>query len=318
VRERIPVFAAALLALALLAPAAHAKPAPLTTVHCGQVITKSIRVANNLSGCPGDGLVVGAPGVTIDLSGRTLRGSRSESSAGVRDEFHNGLTVRNGTLRDFGTAVHVFLAESIRVDRVTSIDSATGFFFTEVDRATVTHSRATGGLVGVTFGLATTNSRVSDFRTDAERFGVFFAVISNSNVLERSRIEGAEVGIRVNESDLNTIRANTVRDSDYGALLDAGSGPNTLLRNDIRDSRVDGIFANEVFDLDLRENRVTGSGGDGIAITEPAQNSTLTANRSYDNGLLGMRVEGTVIDGGGNRAARNGDPRQCVGVSCRR
>jgi parallel beta-helix repeat protein len=317
VRERIPALLVGLIAVALLAPGAHAKPAPLTKVSCGQVITKSIRVANSLSGCPGDGLVVGAPAVTIDLNGRTIRGRGGESSAGVRDRFHDGLTVRNGTLRDFGTGVDVFLAESIRVDRVTSVDNATSFLFTEVSGATVTRSRATGGLNGVIFGLATANSRVSDFRTDAERFGVFFSLISSSNVLERSRIEGAEVGIRVHESSSNTIRDNTVRDSGYGALLDAGSGSNTLLRNDIRDSSADGIFANEVFALTLRENRVTGSGGDGIAITEPAQSSTLTANRAYDNGLLGMRVEGTAIDGGGNRAARNGDPRQCVGVSCR-
>jgi hypothetical protein len=40
-------------------------------------------------------------------------------------------------------------------------------------------------------------------------------------------------------------------------------------------------------------------------------------NRANRNGELGIEGSEHVIDAGGNRARRNGDPRQCVGVACR-
>jgi hypothetical protein len=35
------------------------------------------------------------------------------------------------------------------------------------------------------------------------------------------------------------------------------------------------------------------------------------------NGVLGIEAVAGVIDGGGNRAFGNGDPRQCLIVVCR-
>lgn len=51
---------------------------------CGQTVTTSITVAADQS-CTGDGLIVGADGITIDLDGFTLSGDRDtgDVSAGV-------------------------------------------------------------------------------------------------------------------------------------------------------------------------------------------------------------------------------------------
>jgi Tol biopolymer transport system component len=43
---------------------------------------------------------------------------------------------------------------------------------------------------------------------------------------------------------------------------------------------------------------------------------TLRGNIADDNTDLGIEAVDQVIDGGGNRASGNGDPRQCVGVTC--
>jgi parallel beta-helix repeat protein len=43
----------------------------------------------------------------------------------------------------------------------------------------------------------------------------------------------------------------------------------------------------------------------------------LTGNTAVRNGQLGIRAQSSeVLDGGGNRASGNGDPRQCTGVVC--
>ena len=44
---------------------------------------------------------------------------------------------------------------------------------------------------------------------------------------------------------------------------------------------------------------------------------TLTSNTADHNRDLGIEAAPEVVDGGGNRAKRNGDRRQCVGVPCR-
>jgi hypothetical protein len=48
VRERIPALVTACAAVARFAPAAQAKPAPRNDRYVRQVVTKSIRVANDL------------------------------------------------------------------------------------------------------------------------------------------------------------------------------------------------------------------------------------------------------------------------------
>jgi hypothetical protein len=45
--------------------------------------------------------------------------------------------------------------------------------------------------------------------------------------------------------------------------------------------------------------------------------TTLTKNTANDNGDLGIEAVPGVIDGGGNRARGNGNPAQCLNVSCK-
>ena len=57
-----------------------------------------------------------------------------------------------------------------------------------------------------------------------------------------------------------------------------------------------------------------GSADDGFDIA--SRSAKLTRNRALRNGDLGIEAVRGVIDGGGNIARHNGDPRQCVNVTC--
>ena len=65
----------------------------------------------------------------------------------------------------------------------------------------------------------------------------------------------------------------------------------------------------------VERNLAADSKFDGIIVENP--DTTVTANTANDNGELGIEAVPGVVDGGGNRARGNGDPRQCVGVTCR-
>src|ERR1700704_682336 len=86
-----------------------ASSASAGAVTCGQTITQDTTVDNDLSNCPGDGLVVGADNITLDLNGHTVSGpgATPTSSAGVRVTGRSGVTVRNGTVAQFDREVSV-------------------------------------------------------------------------------------------------------------------------------------------------------------------------------------------------------------------
>jgi len=46
-------------------------------------VTRSIRLANDLINCPGEGLVVGADGITVDLAGHTIDGAIGAGDDGI-------------------------------------------------------------------------------------------------------------------------------------------------------------------------------------------------------------------------------------------
>jgi hypothetical protein len=64
----------------------------------------------------------------------------------------------------------------------------------------------------------------------------------------------------------------------------------------------------------LRRNRARRAGDDGFDVE--GRSTKLTRNRARRNGDLGIEAVRGVIDGGGNIARHNGDPRQCTHVAC--
>src|SRR5687768_11015966 len=85
------------------------------TVHCGQVLTESTLVGNDLDNCPGEGLVVGASDIVVDLGGHTIdgpdyllenaTGQEEGFPAGIRVSGRKNVIVRNGTVQQFGWGV---------------------------------------------------------------------------------------------------------------------------------------------------------------------------------------------------------------------
>jgi hypothetical protein len=66
-------------------------------IECGDTITHSVTLTADLGPCPGDGLIVGADGITIDLGGHTLTGSRP-AELFVDDPFSYGFGVLFGVV----------------------------------------------------------------------------------------------------------------------------------------------------------------------------------------------------------------------------
>jgi hypothetical protein len=80
------------------APASAAAPG---SVACGAKIVTSVTLHHDLVGCTGNGLVVGAAGITIDLHGHTISGTNAPGGEGIADDGYGHIVIEHGTIRGF-------------------------------------------------------------------------------------------------------------------------------------------------------------------------------------------------------------------------
>jgi parallel beta-helix repeat protein len=110
------------------------------------------------------------------------------------------------------------------------------------------------------------------------------------------------------------VAANNITIKLAGHVVD-GAGV-TIEGNNVSSSVHDGIDIDGT-DVLVRNNVATGNGDDGIRTSHTAARVTLIGNITSGNADLGIQTaSGTAIDGGGNQASGNVDPRQCLRVSC--
>ena len=70
-------------------------------------------VTNDLLDCPGNGLVVGADGITIDLDGHTIDGIGL--GAGVLNPGFDAVTITNGIVQEFDVGVQLDAAAALNI-----------------------------------------------------------------------------------------------------------------------------------------------------------------------------------------------------------
>ena len=136
---------AAVVALVLVAVVPEANSAggmPITT--CGQVVTTNAVLTQNLV-CTGDGIVVAAPGITIDLKGFTIRGDRELGDWGIDDSAgYDNVTIKNGLLRNFGNGIDAEGADRVSVSNLVANGNAIYGILIQGESAKVQSSTASG------------------------------------------------------------------------------------------------------------------------------------------------------------------------------
>jgi Right handed beta helix region len=126
--------------VAVAAALAVATPANAAQLHCGSTITKSTKLTQDITGCPGVGLRIGADNITLDLNGHTVAAAakRNPKAHGILNEGYDHVTIRGGEVRGFG-AYGVRLSHAdrnvVRDMRMTANWTGIGLF--ESDRGVV-------------------------------------------------------------------------------------------------------------------------------------------------------------------------------------
>jgi parallel beta-helix repeat protein len=143
------------------------------------------------------------------------------------------------------------------------------------------------------------------------------------NVIARNRLSRDGSGIGIERGRHNLVARNLVVDPrgrgirlglDFADGSSVGGVDNIVRRNVVKRSGDDAFLINRKGASVLRRNVAKGAKDDGFDIE--SRSTRLTKNRAKHNADLGIEAVKGVIDGGGNRAGGNGDPRQCVNVKC--
>jgi parallel beta-helix repeat protein len=253
---------------------AGAAPAALS---CGALVTADLTLAANLVDCPGDGLVVGASGITVDLRDHTIDGDDDGGlggGAGIRIQGPNGgVTVRNGTIAGF--------SEGIQIEQGSTANRLTGL-------------AVVGNVRGISLSNAGRNiverSTVSDSDLDGIRVD---GAASVGNEVSRNVIVGNVFGISVsNGATDNTVKRNEVRDGTFGISVFAGADRTTVSRNDVVGNSGVGVQVDSFADdAVLSRNSVTGNGV-GIGVGVDVFRTLLERNQVTGNSSTGVRIEG--------------------------
>jgi parallel beta-helix repeat protein len=295
---------------------------------CGAVITADTRLTGDLSDCPGDGIVIGAAGVTLDLDGHTIDGDASPGTSGpdigIRNDGYDGVTIEGGTVQEFDFGIRLDGPSANAVRRVVSTrNSRAGFRIQNSGgNALAGNISASNGTFGIIFFGGTHDNTVTnntmadnggggigDFLSDHDRIAHnvvsgndegIVAASSSDTLIERNAVSDNFVGIVVGGSDLNTVSANRVAGNLDGIIVDGDH--NSVVGNHVSDALgCDdgegcgfGISVEGGADNLIAENHVARTLHSGIRLD--AYGAPVSGNVFRDNNVHAAAVDGIAIN----------------------
>ena len=324
----------------VVAPAMALLAVPATagahTPACGATITSDTKLRADLSDCPGDGLVVGADNVTLDLGRRTIDGTGT--GVGIRLAGRSGVRIVGGTVKEFGIGIGLDGARGNRVTGVAlrghpvrgieAVNGSDGNVFERLsateNRNAITVSGSQGNVIrlselsrnaitGVALIGAPRNRVTGNRLADNGYNGLVVVEGSDDNEVAANAIKGGELGVIVDTAARNRVTLNHIDGARDGILVAGDANSVTANAVDGAAGGCEGCFGYGIGVLSgaqntVKANLVTRSAADGIHVA--VAGTWVGLNVALRNAGLDINAPG-ASDGGSNRGER------CAGVKCR-
>jgi parallel beta-helix repeat protein len=280
-------------------PQATATRAADGGLHCGMVVTRSVTLHEDLTGCTQDGLIVAGSGITINFAGHTLGGLGE--GVGVRLADASGVRLIGGTVRGFELGMHIERTQGLRMVRMRVIRSADmGMRIIAASDSVFQRVALSGNSdLGMTF-LDSHRNRLVQLKLGANGDAGIVLEASHGNRIVRPRLKGnGDVGIllaRSNDNQLRRVRLSWNGDAGV-RLIEAN---NNQLRGIRMVSNGDaGVQLESSHYNRIIGNRALGSSDSGIGLDHSSGNVVV-------GNLIRKNAEGITLDGGvGNTVLHN-------------
>lgn len=179
----------------LLCLALAGGPTALAADHlCGATILENVTLDHDLT-CAGSGLLVGADGVTIDLSGHTITGLGS--GVGILVTGRTGVRITDGAITGFAAAVLTNASTAVVID----------------------HIEFAGNLEGIDLQAGSVGNTIKDnvFRDSATR-AIMLRANSRANEIKGNVFSGNRLGVLVFGGTFNTLKDNSISGSTLAGI----------------------------------------------------------------------------------------------------
>jgi parallel beta-helix repeat protein len=231
-------------------------------------------------------------------------------------DSQRALVARNSVSGTTGYAVFMFGVDDSRIQHNKLDADQHGFLLGGSAHNLVQHNAVshTGGGIEVVEG-ATAN------RVEHNRFTGILVGDASDTLIRHNLVAAPEAfGIILDGAFRTTLDRNIVTAPGPAIIvtkLEAAAAPQDTIvsGNHVTSKFSDGILVdNGATGTLLVRNRAIRNGDDGIDVDASA--TTVTRNIANHNHDLGIEAVPGVIDGGGNHAAGNGNPAQCINIDC--
>jgi parallel beta-helix repeat protein len=252
-------------------------------VECGEVLTEDTVLEADLLDCPGDGLIVGADGIRIDLGGHVLGGldsSFNPGTIGIRNNGHDDVEIRNGRIQNFEEGVHLegVTRNQLEALGIGSRSSTSCIVLVDSDRNDIRDTGMGCGDYGILL-IASHGNRLESTRANLNDNGSAL-VRSDHNELVDNRFGGGEDhSLLLEHSDHNLVRGNRIGATYEASIRLSDSHDNQLIENTVMGGDEDGILLSSSHRNVIARNEVFG------------ENFGLTLSSSHHN-----RIKSNVID----------------------
>jgi parallel beta-helix repeat protein len=181
-------------------------------VGCGATISSDTQLDSDLTNCPRNGIVIGADDIELDLNGHTIDG---DGVLGCDDFYacdygvdntagHHGVTIENGTIQDFATAVFVLEAGDNRLRRLSSSHNVLG-----------------GMLVIASPGARIEHNSISANGLTTDQAGLIVFDSSEVRIEGNSVFDNGDIGMFLQGVDDSRVERNSVSGNpEAGVILD--------------------------------------------------------------------------------------------------
>jgi parallel beta-helix repeat protein len=307
----VRILRATIVAIVVMAMGAVAPPiAAAGGIDCGDTLTEDTTLESDLVGCPADGLLIGADGITLDLNGHSISGPGTtdirfdgvDNSAG-----HDGVTIKNGVIQNFADGV--FLDGGASDGRMHGLAITGTLAGIEVLNSSENMIAGNTLSENINFGIIVIESSgnrivrntiagngVASARVEAA--GILLAQGSSDTVIKENRLSGNHDGVQILGSNANRIVDDSIRGNlGFGVIVGESSG-NEIVRNAIARNGADGILLRSSDRGRIAGNTLTANDNAGIQL--PLSERIKILENSIVNSTFGMLVSGPH-----NRIARN-------------
>ena len=280
---------------------------------CGQTITASTTLKSNIGPCGGDGIVIGADNITLNLGGHRLFGFGNHASdpdgcntqllandrsniAGIDLPMRQGVTIRNGEISGFDAGVWLQAGSG---NTITSLNVHDNVGVDDYNCATLGD-----GIVLFHSANNTITNVTLDHNGFFDNIGLF-GIGTDHNLIKNNLSENSVTGSA--QSDGEGIVLNAFLD-----LNDPRRGQsligNNVINNTVINNAAAGISMNSNINATISGNIVKNNGlctptvcsfpNNGIGVSNdaaatPNTNDTLKNNTISGNGADGIQVNGT-------------------------